>query len=112
MKIYLDDVREPSHTYSNSKEWTVVRTFTEFCLVVAQNDPTAISFDHDLGEHTPTGMDCAKWLVDYALDGYIDLTRVELLVHSANPPGAANIRSLLSSYVSHVRNTVREKSNE
>lgn len=104
MKLYLDDVRMPSYTYSTPEDWHIVRTYEEFCSTIQNQAPTVISFDHDLGDNVPSGMDCAKWLVEYALDGHIDLTRIEFLVHSDNPPGASNIRGLLSSYLSHARN--------
>ena len=81
--------------------------------------PDAISFDHDLADehYTPeyfwddyeeskkfqewrgktyqekTGMDCAKWLVDYCMDNKVELPK--FYVHSANPVGADNIRGLL-----------------
>lgn len=82
--------------------------------------PAIISFDHDLAfEHyTPfeywdgyeaskkyqeskeytekTGMDCAKWLVQYCSDNNLELPK--FFVHSANPVGADNIRGLLNSY--------------
>ena len=81
--------------------------------------PDAISFDHDLADehYTPeyfwddyeeskkfqewrgktyqekTGMDCAKWLVDFCMDNKVELPK--FYVHSANPVGADNIRGLL-----------------
>jgi hypothetical protein len=81
--------------------------------------PDAISFDHDLADehYTPeyfwddyeeskkfqewrgktyqekTGMDCAKWLVDFCMDNKVELHK--FYVHSANPVGADNIRGLL-----------------
>ncbi|WP_445956548.1 cyclic-phosphate processing receiver domain-containing protein [Yeosuana sp.] len=86
--------------------------------------PDIISFDHDLSDnqYTPrenckdyhqisdephniqnyqekTGMDCAKWLVDYCLDNDVKLP--EFYVHSANPVGAENIKCLLDNYVKH-----------
>lgn len=87
--------------------------------------PDAISFDHDLADehYTPeyfwdnydeskkyqewkskhykekTGMDCAKWLVDYCLDNKKTLPKI--YVHSANPVGSDNIRSLLTNFVKH-----------
>jgi hypothetical protein len=82
--------------------------------------PDIISFDHDLADehYTPeqywsdyekskeyqesqnyqekTGMDCAKWLIDYCIDRKLDLP--EFYVHSANPVGADNILGILNNY--------------
>jgi len=89
--------------------------------------PDAISFDHDLADehYTPeyfwdnyeeskkfqewrgqnyqekTGMDCAKWLVDYCMDNEKELP--EIFVHSANPVGADNIKGLLDNFTKHCR---------
>lgn len=87
--------------------------------------PDVISFDHDLADehYTPeqywsdyekskeyqesqnyqekTGMDCAKWLVDYCIDRSLELP--EFYVHSANPVGADNILGLLNNYKLHTR---------
>ncbi len=87
--------------------------------------PDAISFDHDLADehYTPkyfwdnyeeskkfqewrsqsyqekTGMDCAKWLVDYCMDNEKKLPKI--FVHSANPVGADNIKGLLDNFIKH-----------
>lgn len=84
--------------------------------------PGAISFDHDLADehYTPeiywtdyekskeyqekvemnyqekTGLDCAKWLVDYCMDNNSDLPI--FYSHSANPVGRDNILGLLNNY--------------
>ena len=41
-------------------------------------------------------MECAKWLIEYCLDNNKNLP--EYYVHSANPVGAKNIKSLLDSF--------------
>lgn len=85
--------------------------------------PQAISFDHDLADehYTPekywsdyeaskryqqqqkyqekTGMDCAKWLVDYCIDNDCELPAIH--IHSANPVGADNIKALLTNFNKH-----------
>jgi hypothetical protein len=85
--------------------------------------PKIISFDHDLADehYTPeeywhdyqisknyqeaqnyqekTGMDCAKWLVDYCIDNNKSLP--VFYVHSANPVGADNILGILNNYLKH-----------
>lgn len=120
--LYLDDVRQPSQTYSQTedKEWVIVRSYDEFVDHIQKHGlPKFVSFDHDLAdEHyrksmydpdkhyskyytdgtfkEKTGRECAKWLVEYCIEKSLDLP--EFNVHSANPIGRENIRSLLESY--------------
>jgi len=85
--------------------------------------PDIISFDHDLADehYTPeqywsdyqkskeyqesqnyqekTGMDCAKWLVDYCIDNNLKLPT--FYIHSANPVGADNIKFYLQNYLKY-----------
>ena len=97
-------------------EWLIVRSYKQFIDYIKENGlPYFISFDHDLGDVEElklelskeewfdfenntefTGMDCAKWLVNYCLDN--DLKLPNFAVHSANPSGAANINGLLKSF--------------
>ena len=82
--------------------------------------PNYISFDHDLADehYVPshlwddyekskefqnkqnykekTGLDCAKWLVEYCIDYNKELPFFN--VHSANPVGADNIKTLLDNF--------------
>ena len=89
--------------------------------------PDAISFDHDLADehYTPeyfwddyeeskkfqewrgktyqekTGMDCAKWLVDFCMDNKVELPK--FYVHSANPVGADRIREVFSDLKNQIK---------
>lgn len=94
--LYLDDERTPK----TDRNWVIARAFDEALLYVEQNGiPEYISFDHDLGEEK-TGYDFAKWIVEQDLDGtYCIPANFAFNVHSANGPGAANIRGLLDSYL-------------
>ena len=113
-KIYLDDVRTPI-----DKDWTVVRSYDEFVsaiMYIGLENIELISLDHDLGDTAmaewhrnvyhnytldynniteKTGMDCAKWLVDQWLEG---APVVEVVVHSANAIGSANIMGYINNY--------------
>ena len=111
MRLRVDD----SVMYSREK-WIVVRNYEEFVNYITNNGlPYLISFDHDLAdEHydpsmysgnyddvaknfkEKTGMDCAKWLVDYCLDNEKQLPK--FVVHSMNPAGTKNISSLLNDF--------------
>ena len=85
--------------------------------------PDAISFDHDLAEehYTPeyfwdnyeeskkyqewksktykekTGLDCAKWLVEYCSEHNKKLPTI--FIHSANPVGVDAIKNVIINYM-------------
>ena len=121
--LFLDDFRHPYDCIKYMKlpiysklEWIIVRNYGEFVDYIAKKGlPKIISFDHDLADehYSPemyrgsynamyknfkekTGLDCAKWLVDYCADKDLDLP--EYLVHSMNPAGRKNISSYLENY--------------
>ena len=83
--------------------------------------PDGFSFDHDLGEDiardlreggmskkearkqkklSKSGMDCAKWLVEYCLDNNLKLPPYS--IQSANTVGRENIDGLLKSFNKNV----------
>jgi hypothetical protein len=49
--------------------------------------------------HEKTGMDCAKWLVDYCLDNKLTLPLYN--IQSANPSGKDNIDGLLKNFIKY-----------
>lgn len=122
--LYLDDIRTPTDTLPGFQPWFVVRNFDQFVEWINANGmPDFISFDHDLSiEHTKdfidqkfkqgyqfpdydnykekTGLDCAKWLVDYCQSKKIAIS--ECSVHSQNPVGADNIHSLINGFKKHM----------
>jgi hypothetical protein len=96
-KLYLDDLRTPQ-----SAGWVVVRSYDEAVTYVQTHGfPQAVSFDHDLGDAVPTGMDFARWLVEQDLDSNSMPDSFEFNVHSANPVGRDNINGLLTNYIKH-----------
>lgn len=124
--LWLDDLRNPFldiegrvPKVKGTIEW--VLNYEQFVQWIEKFGlPDVISFDHDLADehYTPkeywhdyqlskeyqesrdyqekTGMDCAKWLVDYCIDNGVPLPIY--YVHSANPVGADNIRGILDNY--------------
>jgi hypothetical protein len=91
-KLYLDDVRNPK-----TEGWTIVRNYDEFVKYINENGlPDEISFDHDLGENTKTGYDCAKWFCEYCWGNGLPIPNDN--VHSANPVGRDNIIQILKSF--------------
>lgn len=114
MKIYLDDVRTPLES-----DWVVVRSYDEFVNKISEiglEKIELISLDHDLdksamvewGKNTfenyvinydniveKTGLDCAKWLINQWNEGK---SVVEVVTHSANAIGSANIMGVINHY--------------
>ncbi len=110
-------------------QFEVVRNYESFVQYISteylENGrfPNLISFDHDLSldHYAPqdryhdydvwlaeqdsqekTGMDCAKWLVEFCMEH--NLVLPEYIVHSMNPSGADNIMGLLNSFRKHQTN--------
>ena len=109
-QIYLND------------DWVIVRNYNEFVQHIEDSwlhdaFPSKISFDHDLAEEhyrpsmfndkekynayyvgfqEKTGMDCAKWLINFCMDN--KLLMPEYYIHSMNPVGGQNILSILTNY--------------
>lgn len=99
-----------------------VKSYKEFTKWIQENGlPAGINFDHDLADehYTPeqywhcyhiskefqdsrtytekTGLDCAKFLVDYCIDYAKQLPK--WYTHSANPVGRDNIDRYLVNYL-------------
>lgn len=94
-----------------------VKDYDEFVDWIQENGlPTEIGFDHDLADviyskrgnidmlkstwNEKTGMDCAKWLVDYCIEHKKDIP--QFFVQSANPVGKKNIITLLNNAIKHI----------
>lgn len=94
--LFLDDERTPR----TNRPWIIARSFHEATNLCLFRCPDHISFDHDLGEHSPSGMQFARYLVerDMATPGYIP-ENFTYDVHSANPVGRDNIIGLLNNYL-------------
>ena len=120
--LFLDDIRDPKNVtqswhngmwieFPSHYAWDVVRSYKDFVAYIEQNGlPTRIAFDHDLSYEDQnktenfkekTGMDCAKWLVDYCIDK--ELALPEFYVHSFNVVGRMNIANLLTRFQEHQR---------
>lgn len=101
-KLFLDNARLLHQVYPNAniREWVVCTTMEEAVECIELAWPQMVSFDHDLGDAgAPTGYDLAKWMVEFDMQQGgmpLDFTYE---VHSADPPGAANIRGLLDNYL-------------
>jgi hypothetical protein len=90
MRLYIDDIRNPSEDY------IVLRSTEEaICFIKANGWPEFISFDHDLGGDDTT-MVFLKRLVNEIWDGRT--MPPDYTVHSANPIGSKNIVSFMESW--------------
>lgn len=115
--LFLDDERLPQRvTWVNlpSGPWVVVRNYKEFCDYISMHGlPQFVTFDHDLSiedqnKHPitgvfkeKTGMDCAKWLVEYCMKNNRKFPEYE--VHSMNVIGKVNIKSYVESFKSTIK---------
>ena len=111
--LWLDDIRNPLENnwlvfspIDQPYEVIWVKKYHEFVSWITENGlPDAICFDHDLSDihinkstyKEMTGMDCAKWLVEYCMDNNKKLPLYN--IQSANPVGKDNIDGLLKSYI-------------
>ena len=118
-RLFLDDVRSPKTTFNymelpiyNEPNWIIVRNYYAFITIIQKKGlPELISFDHDLADihykeqnfnyedpnYEKTGYHCAKWLIDYCLDNNLKVP-TEIIIHSMNPVGCLNIKSLFETY--------------
>ena len=101
MKMFLDDIRVPKNDYD-----VIVRSFEEAINFVKENGiPIFISFDHNLGcdeigNILKSGYDFAKWLVDMDIENIHKFPdNFTFDIHSANPIGKNNIKSILNNYL-------------
>jgi len=103
IKLFIQVVENALLTVKN-----MLYSLNGFDTVNSQGWPCHVSFDHDLGEAVPSGMDFAHYLVEKSLDeidsGGQGLPKsFEYRVHSANPIGAENIQALLQRYLQLIR---------
>lgn len=118
--LFLDDFRMPKDAFEYmrlpiyiSVDWIVVRNYYAFITLIQNKGvPEIISFDHDLADihykkivfdYTnenleKTGYHCAEWLIYYCIDNNKELP-TEVLIHSMNPAGSLNIKSLFDTYI-------------
>lgn len=121
--LWLDDIRDPNTNdwlnfspipKNDISEVIWVKSYQQFVEWIIKNGlPDGICFDHDLSDvkeipnsnlvlasdwnNEKTGLDCAKWLVEYCIKHNKPLPLYN--IQSANPIGKANIDSYLKSYL-------------
>lgn len=125
MKLFLDDLRYPKEVKwvdIGLGPWEIVRSYDEFVDFILKNGvPDTISFDQDLadahyasGEPPPegwkekTGLDCAKWLINYCIEKELPFPE-NITVHSMNPVGRERIKDVWRSAYTHEETIRKEK---
>lgn len=96
-KLFIDDERWP---IDDGTKWVIARSSADaIAAVEGLGVPDYISYDHDLGGDD-TSIKFIWWMIDAYIDGKITTFPVNYYVHSQNPIGAENIRSLLGGFIS------------
>lgn len=92
IRVWLDDARPMPPGWTHH-----VKTANEAIALLVTGRVESISLDHDLGDETVTGTgyQVACWIEEQAWTG--PLAPLEILIHSANPVGAANMRAAIIS---------------
>ena len=106
-KLFLDDIRDVGAIYPtlSNCDFVIVRNYKDFINYIDRmGSPCFISFDNDLGldENGKIALDgyaAAKWLV---YESGIDIRKIEIRVHSANPVAKTQISSLLKNYIKYL----------
>ena len=113
--LFLDDIRFPvdaNLAFGKDELVIIARSMDDAVWYIRRHGiPCQIHFDHDLadehyiiGDGEKTGFAFAKWLCDYIMDNELDLpVGFAYNVHSSNPAGAENIRSLMGNFVKYWR---------
>jgi hypothetical protein len=109
--VFLDDERNPGHLirlkdgvwpHGPKEDWRVFRDaeslIEAFDNGFLNNPELILSLDHDLGHDKKTGYDFLNWLVNQHLDEKLDISKYKIQVHSANPVGSENMRTLWESF--------------
>lgn len=111
--MFLDDERFPATDMDPTGPWVICRSAEEAENYFDRHGcPSFISFDHDLGSRNgftlPTGHFVALDIVSRDLDseGKFIPDGFDFFVHSQNPVGAENIRSLMNGYLKSRTNSI------
>lgn len=101
--IFIDDTRDIKNyvdcTNCNGYQATDYNKFIYLLnsLYESYGQIDEIWFDHDLGEFSLSGYDCAKYLVSFCINHNMKLPSWH--IQSSNPAGRKNIDSYLKSYL-------------
>ena len=101
--LFLDDERHPADWWFEEAPIHIARSYDEFKAELEMYGcPEYISFDHDLGDASKSGMECAHLFVNKILDNELQMDpKFSFSIHSQNPVGAENIFGLISQFMIH-----------
>ncbi|WP_407541676.1 hypothetical protein Q0M94_19495 (plasmid) [Deinococcus radiomollis] len=114
-RLFVDDehdpaflaflIRQGSRDLVPEGPWVIARSQPEAQqIITVRGLPEMISFDHDYGPaEAGNGHDLARWLVEEALKGRLDLRNLQYQVHSRSAVGQVNIRGVLDSYLNSLK---------
>lgn len=102
-KLFIDDERFPA-----SEGWVIARSSEEAIQKCREYGfPSFISFDHDLGGDD-TSIVFINWMIEQTLDsitsGPPHYFPRDYFIHSQNPVGRDNIKSLMDSFIAYYYN--------
>lgn len=126
--LFLDDERDPDKVtwahFPRDGHTAIARNYEQFVHHVNENGmPSFVCFDHDLADDhifamtlendivrndkvfvdygpEKTGLDCAKWLVDFCADNGFKFPKY--VVHSMNPAGRERILGYIENAREHL----------
>ncbi len=118
--IYMSARMNGYATIYGQDDWVIVKNYPEFVEAIKAAGPNVgvVSFDHDLADghyhlnmvdgvldydgesfiaddYNKTGYHCAKWFLEYYRENNWPIP--EILIHSMNPVGTENIKSLFKN---------------
>ena len=106
--LFIDDTRNPNDIYQNAftSPWLHARSWEDVKKIILDfGYPVKVSFDTDLGENQPSGLDIAKFLCDIDLDDSNNISHLsfphgfEFSTHSNNLEANKNIMHYLENYM-------------
>lgn len=99
-QLYLDDVRFPP---KDDPDFRLARSVDDaMWMIRSYGLPYSMSLDHDLGNDRMSGMDFIKQFCGYLMDSNQQIPAdFWLIIHSANPVGAANMQSYWDCFIDH-----------
>lgn len=91
IRLFVDDLREPP------AGWTVARSSAEAIAVLEAGSVAAVALDHDLGGED-TGLRVIEWF-ERAVADDPEIELPAFSIHSANPVGAARMRTAIEALI-------------
>ena len=105
IKLYVDDWRHPP-----SDKWVLAKTITEAITILATQAVDVVSLDHDITFETNSGYRFGNETfapVAWFISVMPEHDRPKLVViHTANPVGAANMLQILKGYGGQLVRTI------